>query len=244
MKMKAVKSVIATVLFTGAIVNIANAGGIPVVDGVHITTDVKNQIQSWALEAERFSERVQQFKTDYENQVKQLSSMTGVRDIAGFLNEAKSVLEQVKDLDKWIGNSQEILSNGKDILSGELRKIFDSYKLTHLCEKGGNLVERKHCEGEIILDVIKQTQNKKKLKTVNQRIKKINQIAKRMETSKDVKETQDLSNAMQTQIALLQSDKMLMDIEKNADELNQRLLDKQKKDEQMKNQKNITQPFK
>lgn len=122
-------------LITLLLVNLSvRASGIPVVDGAHITTDMQNQIQTWTLEAKRWADKVTQFKQDFDNQTKQLASMTGVRNIGDFMNEAGSILDQVKDLDKWIKNSSRILNSGKDILAPELRKIFDSYGLTNLCD--------------------------------------------------------------------------------------------------------------
>lgn len=81
------------------------------------------------------------------------------------------------------------------------------------------------------------------MKIVKQRIKKIQSIANRMTTAKDVKEAQDLGNAMQTQIALLQTDKIQADIEKNTEELNEKLIEKQRQDEIERRMNNFTSPW-
>ena len=39
---------------------------IPVTDGAHISTNVSNQIQTWLLEAEKWTERVSQIERDFE----------------------------------------------------------------------------------------------------------------------------------------------------------------------------------
>lgn len=79
-----------------------------------------------------------------------LQGMTGVRDMAGFMNEVKSTLKDVKDLDKWLGNTDSILKHGKDKLSNNLRKAFDEYGATNLC-KNANLTIQKNVRVKLLL---------------------------------------------------------------------------------------------
>ena len=72
--------------------------------------------------------------------------MTGVRDMADFMNEVSSTLKDVKDLDKWLGNTDAILKNGKEILASNLKKAFDEYGATNLC-KNANLTIQKMRRG-------------------------------------------------------------------------------------------------
>lgn len=51
-----------------------------------------------------------------------LQGMTGMLNMAGFMNEVKSTLKGVKDLNKWLGNTNSISKYGKDILSNNLKK--------------------------------------------------------------------------------------------------------------------------
>lgn len=205
--------------------NVAFSQGVPTIDGTQIT----NTIKQWAKEAE-------QFKESMELNKKQFESITGVRDITGFMNEASGILNQVDDLSSWLGRSQEILKYGKDILSPDLRKIFDDFQLTNLCEfKVGS--DKKICEGEIIIDVVKQKNNEKNLAQLESRIKTIENISTRMAKSKDPKESIDLGNAMSIQLGLLQSDKLKFEIQRNMEESQARLLEKQKQDE-IEKQKN------
>ena len=52
-----------------------------------------------------------------------------------------------------------------------------------------------------------------------------------MQRSTNPKETMDLGNAMNTQIALMQADKLKIDIQTSIDDSQQRLIEKQKQDE-------------
>ena len=230
--MKFVKSTtLAVALALGSIT--AHAGGIPVIDGAQIG----NQIKTWGIEAQRWTKQLNQYKQDFENQKNQLlqqtgilQGMTGVRDMAGFMNEVKSTLKDVKDLDKWLGNTDSILKHGKDILSNNLRKAFDEYGATNLC-KNANLTIQKKCEGEIIVEVLKKEKIDQNAKKLEKRISTIDGIAKKMKSAKDMKEAQDLGNAMQTQMALLQSDKIAMDLALSTEQYNRTQAENQQKEE-------------
>lgn len=82
-------------------------------------------------------------------------------------------------------------------------------------------------------------QNAEKL---SKRISTIENIANKMKNAKDTKEAQDLSNAMQTQMALLQTDKIAMDLALSTEQYNRTQAEKQ--DEVKKNDMTIKQPFK
>lgn len=230
--MKFVKSTtLAVALALGSIT--AHAGGIPVIDGAQIG----NQIKTWGIEAQRWTKQLNQYKQDFENQKNQLlqqtgilQGMTGVRDMAGFMNEVKSTLKDVKDLDKWLGNTDSILKHGKDILSNNLRKAFDEYGATNLC-KNANLTIQKKCEGEIIVEVLKKEKIDQNAKKLEKRIATIENIAKKMKSAKDSKEAQDLGNAMQTQMALLQTDKIAMDLALSTEQYNKVQAENQRNNE-------------
>lgn len=210
----------------------AHAGGIPVIDSAQIG----NQIQTWVVEAQRWQKEIAQYKQDFENQQNQLlqqtgilSTLQGIRDVEGFINDVTNELKDVTNLDKWISQSDYILKNGYDVLGSDLKKIFDSYQLDNLCK---SLVssQKKMCEGNIVLDVIKEVETKRDLEKYEKRLNTIETIAKQMKTAEDSKEAQDLSNAMQTQIALLQADKVKLDIARNNEELAKSKAQKQRKD--------------
>ena len=226
MKLKITSLAVASMLF-GAVSLNANAGGVPVADGMHMSANVQNKIQDWMIEAKRWMDTVSQFEKDYKNQQAQLGAMTGVTDISGFMNEAGDILGNIKNLDKWIGDQDRILSKGYEILSPELKGIFDRYGVGEMCQ-GFVETQKRNCEGKIIIDVVKQEQVKRDLSQVKSRVNKINDIAKRMEVASTQKEAQDLQNAMQTQIALLNADKIKMDIARNSEDLADRKADKQR----------------
>lgn len=227
---RAIKTTALAVMLALGSVNV-HASGIPTFDGAA----VGNQINTWMIEAQRWLKQLKQYEQDFKNQQQQLmqqsgilQGLTGVRDIAGFIKDVKAELKNITDLNNWLNRSDDILKHGQDILGGNLKAIFKSYGLDSLCK---NLVasQQKACEGEIIVDVIKQEQNRRDLEKVQTRISTIENIAKQMKVAKDSKQAQDLSNAMQTQIALLQADKLALDVARSNEELAKSKAEKQKR---------------
>lgn len=191
------------------------AGGIPTIDVASIA-----QLQLEAAEqAKRWTETVKQYKDQLKTQRDTLAAQTGVRDIANLVNESSSYFKDAQELQKWINNPKKILELGFDSLNADLKKIYKSYGLDNLCSSEQNSTnsfvakERKNCEGQIVLMTLRQQQADNNLKAIDERVKTINKIAKKMAQSKDQKESLDLNNAMNTQLALLQADKLKMDIQ-------------------------------
>lgn len=192
------------------------AGGIPTIDVASIA-----QLQLEAAEqAKRWTETVKQYKDQLKTQRDTLAAQTGIRDIANLVKESSSYFNDAKELQAWINNPKRILDQGFDSLNGDLKKIYQSYGLDNLCPSKQNSAtnsfvdkERKNCEGQIVLMTLRQQQADNNLKAIDERVKTINQIAKKMAQSKDQKESLDLNNAMNTQLALLQADKLKMDIQ-------------------------------
>lgn len=205
------------------------AGGIPTIDVASIA-----QLQLEAAEqAKRWTETVKQYKDQLETQRDTLAAQTGIRDIADLVKESSSYFNDAKELQNWINNPKKILELGFDSLNGDLKKMYKSYGLDNLCSSEQNSMnsfvekQRKTCEGQIVLMTLRQQQANNNLKAIDERVEKINKIAKKMAQSKDQKESQDLNNAMSTQLALLQADKLKMDIQVQQQQQQRELIEMQ-----------------
>ncbi|MFQ1018124.1 type IV secretion system protein [Gilliamella sp. BG7] len=219
------------------------AGGIPTVDVASIA-----QLQLEAAEqAKRWTETVKQYKDQLKTQRDTLAAQTGVRDIADLVKESSSYFKNAQDLQKWINNPKKILELGFDSLNPDLKKIYKSYGLDNLCPSEQNSTnsfvekERKNCEGQIVLMTLRQQQADNNLKAIDERVKTINKIAKKMAQSKDQKESLDLNNAMNTQLALLQADKLKMDIQVQQ-QLQQKALIEMQQENIMKEKMRLNKP--
>ncbi|MDG6896502.1 hypothetical protein A6A19_00380 [Actinobacillus delphinicola] len=203
--------------------------GVPVVDYVR----VGDQIKTWTVELERWKTKVEQYRQQYTKQLEQynkqiedIATKTGARNIAQFMNDSYKMFKDVKDLGKWIQNPENIYKYGTGILSPKLRKIYNQFGLDQLCEIDVPALQ-KRCEGNIILDAMRQAQAERQIIFLSDHLEKIEKISKRMANAKDIKEAQDLSNSMQAEMALLQAENLKMQISLSSEKLQKEILAKQ-----------------
>ncbi|WP_392563303.1 type IV secretion system protein [Orbus wheelerorum] len=225
------KKIIALLIMVFSSDSIA-VGGVPTLD-IGTIGAIATQGQE---QARRWSETVEQYKTTYKAQLDSLATQTGLRDIADFMKDTSTYFNDAKELSSWINNPQRILDAGFDSLSGDLKAIYKSYGLNDLCNTYNNsknpldIKQRKNCEGEIVLMTLRQQQQKNSLDNIQTRVETINKIANRMAVSKDQKESIDLGNAMNTQLTLLQAEKLKMDLQVQQEEQQQKLIEKREQD--------------
>lgn len=181
------------------------------------------------------TQQFEQFKQNLSLYQKQLDSVSGITEgLGGFMNEAGSFLKEAENMSDWLKKQADIKKYGKEILSSELKKIYESYGLDNYC-KGyeGKAYEkqRKNCEGEIIIATVKQQEIQNSLEGLKSRVRQIENLGKKMQSAKTQKESQDLANALQVQMSLLQADQLMFDIKRSESELSQYLNEKYHEDE-------------
>ncbi len=200
------------------------ASGIPVVDGAQIA----NQIKTWTVEADRWVKTLEQYKKEYQAQLDQIAAQTGVRDVLGFMKEAEAAYKKVKDLQSLVNDPSKIYRMGEGALSGELKNLYNKYGMFDLCKDYVGATKRQ-CEGEIINIAQKELNNDQNLEMLNFRMEKIKEIGDRMANAKDIKEAQDLNNALNTQSAMLNAQFMQMQITRDIEQQQKELQDKEKR---------------
>jgi len=223
------------------------ATGIPTIDAASVAQLLAEAQKQKA----RWEETVNQYKQTYRAQLDSLATQTGIRDISNFMEETSTYFKDAQELYQWISHPQRILDAGFDSLSDDLKAIYKGYGLNNLCSTYNNstnpldIKQRKNCEGEIVLMTLRQQQNKNSLDNIQTRVETINKIASRMAQSKDQKESMDLGNAMNTQLTLLQAEKLKIDLQNQQEEQQQKLIEKRDDDilkEKMKLNKPIRNP--
>lgn len=235
MKLKNIK-VILGLLFVSSP---AFSTGIPVFDGGNLINNTQQQVQSWLIEAERWTSRLQQYQNDYKSQLDQLATQTGIRNIAGLINQIKSNVDDLTDIDRYLNYPNSILEYGTNILSPRLKAIYRDYGVDQLCNyKYGDstqnefdIQKQKRCEGKIIIKTLQYERARKTAIDIKNRISNINSIAERMSRSTDAKETADLNNTMQTQLALLQMTQAKIALQRDLEAQQKEQLDIQEKAE-------------
>lgn len=210
---------------------LAQAGGIPVIDGVATGQRQMNMIQTmqqWAKEAKQWTETVSHYKNELKAYADQLASQTGIRDVQAFIGEAHSLYGEINNLQSEFTPIIDLVSGGKNALSANAKSLFEKYNLFDRC-KNLRQGEITSCEANIVSTVESMSFLDSFESNVNSKLKTIDKLSKRMAKSQDVKESQDLKNAMDVQLAALQSQKVQLDLFNARQAEYRRLMNEQQK---------------
>ena len=193
--------------------------GIPVVDPAAAgqrQMSMLQTVQQWAKEAKQWTDTVSHYKNELKAYADQLASQA--HSLYGEINGLKSEFTPVIDL----------VSGGKNALSANAKSLFEKYNLFDRC-KNLRQGEITSCEANIVSTVESMSFLDSFESNVNSKLKTIDKLAKRMTKSEDVKESQDLKNAMDVQLAALQSQKVQLDLFNARQTEYRRLMNEQQK---------------
>ncbi|TYA28255.1 type IV secretion system protein [Aggregatibacter actinomycetemcomitans] len=210
---------------------LVNASGIPVVDAAAAgqrQMSMLQTVQQWAKEAKQWTETVSHYKNELKAYADQLASQTGIRDVQAFIGEAHSLYGEINGLKSEFTPVINLVSGGKDALSANAKSLFEKYNLFDRC-KNLRQGEITSCEANIVSTVESMSFLDSFESNVNSKLKTIDKLAKRMTKSQDVKESQDLKNAMDVQLAALQSQKVQLDLFNARQTEYRRLMNEQQK---------------
>lgn len=205
--------------------------GIPVVDPAAAgqrQMSMLQTVQQWAKEAKQWTDTVSHYKNELKAYADQLASQTGIRDVQAFIGEAHSLYGEINGLKSEFTPVIDLVSGGKNALSANAKSLFEKYNLFDRC-KNLRQGEITSCEANIVSTVESMSFLDSFESNVNSKLKTIDKLAKRMAKSQDVKESQDLKNAMDVQLAALQSQKVQLDLFNARQTEYRRLMNEQQK---------------
>lgn len=185
-------------------------------------------VQQWAKEAKQWTDTVSHYKNELKAYADQLASQTGIRDVQAFIGEAHSLYGEINGLKSEFTPVIDLVSGGKNALSANAKSLFEKYNLFDRC-KNLRQGEITSCEANIVSTVESMSFLDSFESNVNSKLKTIDKLAKRMTKSEDVKESQDLKNAMDVQLAALQSQKVQLDLFNARQTEYRRLMNEQQK---------------
>ncbi|EGH1859388.1 type IV secretion system protein VirB5 [Salmonella enterica] len=175
----------------------AFAAGIPVFDGAARIAET----QQWLKEAQQWLQTAQHYKDQIQAYKNQLATATGVRDIASFVDQAKSLKSDLEKLRKPGQALNDLLLSGGS--SGQFDALYEKYKIFDTCnaERSGNYANV--CKQQVINKAIQLEQTDEIQNQVSQTLGEINNLSSRVALAKDSKESQDLANSIQLKSVML-----------------------------------------
>lgn len=176
---------------------LTQAGGILVFDA---TARLEN-VRQWQKEAKQWMETAQHYKDQIQAYKDQLATATGVRDIASFVDQAKSLKDDLEKLRKPGQALNDLLLSGAS--SGQFDTLYEKYKIFDTCnaERSGNYANV--CKQQVINKAIQLEQTDEIQNQVSQTLGEINSLSNRVALAKDSKESQDLANSIQLKSVML-----------------------------------------
>jgi len=144
--------------------------------------------------AQHYQSQIQAYKN-------QLATATGVRDIADFVDQAKSLKSDLEKLRKPGQTLNDLLLSGGT--SGQFDALYAKYRVFDTCnaEQSGSYANT--CKQLVINKAIQFEQTGEIQEQVSQTLGEINGLSNRIALSKDTKESQDLANSIQLKSVML-----------------------------------------
>lgn len=150
----------------------------------------------YGKEIAHWQEQIHQFKTQNGLLKDQLASLTGLRELGDLEGELSSLIRELKGINKHRESLNAMLRSSESEDNGYASEIFSKYRLFDICQQKGNRKLDNICKEQILNkagtieageDIRKQTERK---------IIETSKIAAKVKKTKDIKESQDLANAI------------------------------------------------
>lgn len=218
------------------------SSGIPTVDVLAIAQSLGQNIKEiaeWAEYAERWSETASHYSNQLTAYEKELVSKTGIRDSVQFMkdlnrlnNYAKSYGDDYLDLAKAFANPSTVIGN-------QSRKLFDKYNVFDRCENDiYKAWEKEACENKLKRDVTEIATIEESKNKTDEIFKNLDDLSKKLSNTEDIKESQDVQNAINVELAQLQIINMRLEMLDKQNQAQARIEDEQKLQKRKEKQKN------
>lgn len=155
----------------------------------------------WLKEAQRWMQTAQHYQSQIQAYKDQLATATGVRDIADFVDQAKSLKSDLEQLRRPGQTLNDLLLSGTT--RGQFDTLYAKYRVFDTCnaEQSGSYADT--CKQLVINKAIQFEQTDEIQEQVSQTLGEINSLSNRIALSKDSKESQDLANSIQLKSVML-----------------------------------------
>lgn len=198
-------------------ITFATASGIPVVDAMANAMGLQHNLQTvaeWAKEAQRWSDTVSHYREQIDAYQQQILAATNIRDSVQFVQDiqefqrfANYYKEDLLTLDP-----QSILNAG-GALGQRAQALYDKYNLFEDCNVNYFLeAEKSICKNKMMRRVQELVGYEQYSNTLSKIGDNLDNLTAKLVASADIKESADIQNAIQMQIAQLELAKTRMEL--------------------------------
>lgn len=225
--MKKTKAVLFSVLLGTSFFSTA---GIPVAVDADPMRDVQ-WAQDWGQKIKEWTDTAAHYKSQIQAYKDQLATATGVRNIASFTNELSNLQSELTNIYKQ-GDSyiSSFTNDPTGSLSSEAQSLFKKYGAFDMCNTGYSKNDNV-CKAKVVSTAASIEQGNVINKQLSNTMSQIQSLSSRIESSKDIKESQDLANSLQAQSLKMQAIKMQYDVWESKNKADAEMLQTQQKAE-------------
>ena len=192
------------------------SSGIPTVDVLAIAQSLGQNIKEiaeWAEYAERWSETASHYSKQLTAYEKELVSKTGIRDSVQFMKD----LDRLKKYSESYGDDYldlaKAMANPKSRVGNQARNLFEKYNVFDRCE---NQIykdwEKENCKMKLQREVTQIATVQESNIMVAKTAENLEALTKKAANTQDIKDSQDIANAINIEMAQLQVVSMKMDM--------------------------------
>lgn len=171
---------------------------VPAQAGIPVFDEVANasNIQQWAEKLQQWQQTVQHYQSQMNAYKQQLATATGIRDVQAFLNQAKNLTADIKNLKNRGISLNDLLTGSGGSYAGELNRLYDKYKLFDNCPENASEAYRDRCKQMLLNQAVSVEDTSDIQEKISDTLSDISNLASRIENAKDSKESQDLANVV------------------------------------------------
>ncbi|KGT87016.1 Minor pilin of type IV secretion complex (VirB5) [Erwinia typographi] len=209
--------------------SLSSATGIPVVDALGNL----ERVNEWTQHLDQWKNTVQHYQNQLDAYKKQLATATGVRDVQAFFSEAKSLTNDLKNLQQNGISLNDLLTNPSGSYSNTLDNLYNKYKMFDICGKASSTDT---CKQEVINKAVALEDTADVQQKISSTVSDISTLSSRVQSSADSKESQDLANAITTKSVQLNALTTQWEMNVKQAELRDKMLTSQRQFENRKKQ--------
>ncbi|WP_317728206.1 type IV secretion system protein [Campylobacter lari] len=197
--------------------NLAFSAGIPVVDATanqQMATQNAKEVAEWTKQATRWQDTVKHYQQQIQAYQNELMSKTGSRDVVAFMRDTKQIYLDFAQAGQNIQSFyDDVLQDPQGFLSDKSKETFRKFTLFDRCNASYLSEERKRiCRIDMITYAAQVEHYNQASIQVNTVAKSLEKLHQRLIESKDIKETNDINNAINVEKTKLEIIKTNLEI--------------------------------
>ena len=212
------------------------SSGIPTVDVLAIAQSLGQNIKEiaeWAEYAERWSETASHYSNQLTAYEKELVSKTGIRDSVQFMKDLDGLKKYSESYGDDYLDLAKAMANPKSRVGNQARNLFEKYNVFDRCE---NQIykdwEKENCKMKLQREVTQIATVQESNMMVAKTAENLEALTKKAANTQDIKDSQDIANAINIEMAQLQVVSMKMDMLEKQNVAQEKAEEEQKKRKQ------------